>query len=83
MSHKALIKRLTAGFESAQKGDKMVVNYRLDLDYIGEVYQNLLVIEQLLDSPTVIGSADMKALNGGRILIQDIVRKIDRIKDLI
>lgn len=83
MSHKALIAQITDGFETAQQGDTMVITYDLHLDYFGETYERLTAIEKLLESPTVIGSADMKRLDGGRILLQEIVRKIDRIKDLL
>lgn len=83
MKHKALIGQVAAGFETARVGDKMVLTYRLNIDYYDEVYQKLSAIERLLDSPSVIGSADMKQLNGGQILLQQIVRKIDRIKDLL
>ncbi len=83
MSHKALIAQVAAGFEVAQKGDTMVITYNLNMDYYGDTYNRLTAIEQLLDSPTVIGSADMKRLDDGRILLQQIIRKLDRIKDLI
>lgn len=83
MSHKAVIAQLAAGFEVAQQGDTMVITYDLNMDYYGDTYQKLSAIEKLLESPTVIGSADMGRLDGGRILLQEIVRKIDRIKDLL
>ena len=83
MSSAELIRVLVPDLMPVQKGDKLVVTYDLHFDYADEVYKRLVAIEKLLDNPEVVGRANMKALSGGRLLMQDIILKIDKIETLL
>lgn len=83
LSNEALVRTLAPGLPMIIQGDKLKVTYDLNFDYIGNIYEQLTAIEKLLDSPNVIGHADMKNIAGGKILLQQIIRKLDRVADLL
>ena len=83
MSSAELIHVLVPGLPVVEKGDKLQVTYDLHFDYMQEVWNRLTAIEKLLANPKVVGRADMVNLNGNRILLQDIIRKIDNIQSML
>ncbi len=59
-------------------GDDLVITYRFYCDYFGNVVEALQAVEKILDDPeTVVKKADCVALEEGRILIFEVLTKLN------
>jgi len=81
--HEPLVRKLVPGLPTVLEDDHIKVTYDLNFDYIGQTYQRLSNIERLMDSPGAVSTADLSNLRGGKILLQNIIRKIDQISGRI
>lgn len=77
--HESLIRSIVPTLPTIYDEDEIVVNYDLHFDYMGNTYDQLTRIETLMHRQGVVSTADLSALNGGRILLKDLILKIEQI----
>ena len=83
---KAVKTLVTPSVEPSEMGSRtdLLIEYTLWCEYFGDVAKALQAIEEILDDPeTVVREADCAALEEGRILVfevltklQDVIRKV-------
>lgn len=76
--HEKAIRALTPGFtlERMSHGDLFCIDYKFMVDYQG-VVESLNAIMELCDDPDVINKLGCKALENERILIYEVLKKLD------
>jgi len=61
------------------EGDTLHVTYTFMADYIGDIVKKLTAVEAICDDPAVIIDADVAEVRHGRMLVYEVLKKLDRI----
>ena len=60
------------------EGDNLKITYSFYIDYYGKIVKALTAVETIIDDPeTVISQVDCEMLEEGRILVFEVLRKLD------
>jgi len=66
------------GPQDMVEGDDLKITYTFCCDYYGQIVRALTAVETILDDPeTVISKVDCEMLEEGRILVFEVLRKLD------
>lgn len=76
--HKKAVKILLVPPEMMED-DSLVITYKFFCEYFGNVVACLQAVEEICDDPDIIKEADCEALEEGRILVYEVLRKLEAV----